>query len=107
VGNTQSRSCAILGSGDKIVSAGYNVSNDSSCPFNQATDQKSAVVEFTELAAQGGTPSLIPLRDSLLRNAIPSGTSGCGTEVATDQRDVSRPQGNGCEIGAHEILVSP
>jgi hypothetical protein len=35
-------------------------------------------------------------------NAIPEGENGCATEITTDQRGVSRPQGSGCDIGAFE-----
>ena len=37
-------------------------------------------------------------------DAIPSATPGCsGT---TDQRGIARPQGNGCDIGAYELVVT-
>jgi hypothetical protein len=36
-------------------------------------------------------------------DAVPVGTNGCGTLVATDQRSVLRPQGNAlCDVGAVE-----
>jgi CSLREA domain-containing protein len=37
---------------------------------------------------------------------IPSGTIGCGTDPATDQRGVTRPQGGACDIGAYEKEVA-
>jgi hypothetical protein len=42
------------------------------------------------------------LKGSPAINAIPKATNGCGTEVKTDQRGVSRPQGKKCDIGAFE-----
>jgi hypothetical protein len=38
-------------------------------------------------------------------DAVPRGSRGCGTKVATDQRGVSRPQGERCDVGAFEVEV--
>ena len=35
-------------------------------------------------------------------NAIPEDDNGCGTEITEYRRDVKRPQGKGCDIGAYE-----
>jgi hypothetical protein len=35
-------------------------------------------------------------------DAIPLGTSGCGTTITTDQRGFPRPIGGRCDIGAYE-----
>lgn len=52
------------------------------------------------LADHGGpTPTLLPLPNSPALDRIPA--DRCAT--STDQRGISRPQGNGCDIGAVEI----
>ncbi|MFN8442594.1 MAG: Ig-like domain-containing protein [Caldilineaceae bacterium] len=88
-----------------IVSAGYNASNGSTCPFTQNVDRQNLTIDFAPLQANGGTPSLAPFKDSLLRNAIPSGASGCGSSFKQDQRAVARPQESACDIGAYEVLA--
>ncbi len=55
------------------------------------------------LQDNGGPTQIHALKaDSPAINAIPSGTNGCGTTIATDQRGVERPQGGACDIGAFE-----
>ena len=47
------------------------------------------------MALPAGSPAI---------DAIPTSTPGCaGT---TDQRGIARPQGNGCDIGAYELVVT-
>jgi hypothetical protein len=58
------------------------------------------------LADNGGpTFTHLPGAGSPLIDAIPAGDAGCGTTVAVDQRGETRPQGNGCDIGALENLA--
>ncbi len=45
--------------------------------------------------------------ESAAIDQIPSGTIGCGSTVDTDQRGVSRPQGDACDIGAYETAALP
>lgn len=52
------------------------------------------------LADNGGfTPTMLPGTGS---SAIDTGT--CSGAPATDQRGVARPQGNGCDVGAVEVV---
>ena len=37
-------------------------------------------------------------------DAIPNGAAGCGTTVTADQRSITRPQLDGCDIGAFEFV---
>ncbi len=50
----------------------------------------------------GPTKTIKLLKGSPALNAIPQGENFCGTEIKTDQRGVSRPQGSGCDIGVFE-----
>ena len=60
------------------------------------------------LADNGGpTQTHLPLAGSPVLDAIPLGVSWCGTDPATDQRGVARPQGLGCDIGAVEVAAVP
>ena len=51
----------------------------------------------------GPTRTMALLAGSPAIDAIPRGANGCGTRIATDQRGVARPQGQGCDIGAFEV----
>ncbi|MDJ0756142.1 MAG: CSLREA domain-containing protein [Ardenticatenaceae bacterium] len=99
VANSTGADCA--GSGT-FTDGGYNLFEDGSC--------------ITAGSSQSGDPQLGPLADnggdtethslptgSPAVDAIPAGTSGCGTLVTIDQRGVARPQENGCDIGAFEL----
>lgn len=58
------------------------------------------------IADNGGkTQTVLPQIGSGLVNVIPNGTSGCGTELTTDQRGESRPDkaGGPCDIGAVDV----
>src|SRR5690606_3395871 len=55
------------------------------------------------LADNGGTSEThLPQAGSPLINAIPSGTTDCGTAVVTDQRGFPRPGDGACEKGSVE-----
>ncbi len=55
----------------------------------------------------GGVLTHFPRPGSILRDTIPNGTSGCGTDVAADVRGLARPSGSGCDKGAVEALSLP
>jgi CSLREA domain-containing protein len=89
----------------EITDGGYNIEDGTSCSFRAAnhslrsTNPKLA----SSLANNGGpTKTIALLTGSPAINAIPQATNGCGTQIRTDQRGVSRPQGNRCDIGAFE-----
>jgi CSLREA domain-containing protein len=100
--NPNGRNCKRLG---RMTDGGYNLEDGNSCGFSAAknslpsTNPKLA----SSLADNGGPTKTIALfTGSPAINAIPQGTNGCGTTITTDQRGVSRPQGNRCDIGAFE-----
>lgn len=91
-------------SGD-VESNGYNIeSPGNTCGFDQEGDQpgvSAVALELQPLADNGGpTMTLAITTDSAAFN-----TGTC--EVTTDQRGVTRPQGDACDVGAFELEVGP
>jgi len=97
-----------------IIDGGYNIDDgiddgiySGTCGFTEDEEHNSLPgrdpLLAKKLANNGGpTKTIALLKDSPAINAIPKGESGCATEITSDQRGVSRPQGSGCEIGAYE-----
>jgi len=50
----------------------------------------------------------VPQPGSPLLDAVPLDAcqAGSATGITTDERDVTRPQGDGCDIGAVEVVVT-
>lgn len=96
-----------VGTISKIVSVGFNLSDDESCEdsFTYAGDKNGAQYDpmLGALAENGGlTKTHLPQTDS---TAIDGGTnSGC---PGADQRGVTRPQGGACDAGAVEVESGP
>jgi CSLREA domain-containing protein len=93
--------------GGQITDGGYNIDDGNSCSFRAANHSLPStnpkLASKPSLANNGGpTKTIALLTGSPAINAIPQGTNGCGTKITTDQRGVSRPQGNRCDIGAFE-----
>jgi hypothetical protein len=90
-----------------ITDGGYNLDSGTSCGFTTLNNSRSSAnPRLGPLADNGGpTMTIKLLRRSPALNAIPKATNGCGTEITTDQRGVSRPQGKRCDIGAFEKKV--
>jgi len=87
-----------------IISGGYNVeSPGDTCGFDQLTDQvrvTAAQLSLGTLGDNGGPTRTHPLLPgSVAIDAIPE--SAC--ETAEDQRGVTRPQGDGCDVGSFEM----
>ncbi len=55
----------------------------------------------------GPTPTQLPLYGSPVINTISSGSSGCGTDITTDQRGFPRPSGASCDKGSAERTAYP
>lgn len=83
------------------VSAGHNLSSDSSCSgmFNQSSDLNNTNPLLGTLTEDNNT-HVIPLLTG--SPAINGGATIAG--LTTDQRGASRPQGSGYDIGAYEVL---
>jgi CSLREA domain-containing protein len=93
----------------KITDGGYNISDDDSTS-EFFTDQTSKSNTEPGLAGgltnNGGPTQTIAIRPTgPAFNAIPVKVNGCGDEIKTDQRGVTRPQGKKCDVGAFEKKV--
>jgi hypothetical protein len=90
--------------GGVIASIGYNLQTGADCPFTATGDLKNTSPLFMTGTPQdnGGNTNTFALNaSSPAVDAIPTAAAGC---TGTDQRDVSRPQGTGCDIGAYELF---
>ena len=89
---------------------GWNVSADAanSCQFSAAQhSQIKTDPKLGELADNGGpTDTRLPAIGSHALNAVTVGDAGC-VAGATDQRGVSRPQGEKCDAGSVEVVLPP
>jgi LPXTG-site transpeptidase (sortase) family protein len=90
-----------------IISGDYNlIGDDTDCIFSAlAYDQVGVDPLLGPLADNGGeTLTRALLTGSPAIDWIPSGTNGCGTTVASDQRGEARPSptGGACDVGAFE-----
>ena len=93
------------GSATPIASNGYNLSSDGSCTayLTQSGDLNNTNPQLGPLQNNGGatqTHALLPGSPAI--DAIPFGVNGCGTTLTTDQRGVTRPMHDKCDIGAYE-----
>ncbi len=91
-----------------VISNGYNIeSPGNTYRFDQSTDQVDVSAQSLKLGPlqdNGGptqTHALLP--GSVAIDRIPEAMC----EVNTDQRDVGRPQGGACDVGAFEVELTP
>jgi choice-of-anchor A domain-containing protein len=102
--NNSDVTCINFGS-NSITDLGYNLSTDGSCNFTaigSVNNVSAADLKLGPLADNGGpTQTIALLTGSRAIDAIPA--TACA--VSTDQRGVARPQGNGCDIGAFELMT--
>jgi predicted outer membrane repeat protein len=100
--------CAQLGG---TTSNGFNFSDDASCGFTAATDtQNGGNPNLGALANNGGpTQTRLPQPGSPLIDAVP--LASCQADgaagITTDQRGMTRPSGQGCDIGSVEVQQVP
>jgi hypothetical protein len=93
-----------VSAGSSVTSGGYNIGTGFT---HTGTDSFDDPV-LDSLADNGGpAPTIALLTGSPAIDAIPTGDNGCGTTLTTDQRDLTRPWGRGCDIGAVELHVPP
>jgi hypothetical protein len=94
----------------RVDSQGDNYSDDGTCEFTGIGDRQSAGDPgLGALEANGGfAPTQVPQPGSPLLDAVPLDAcqAGSAAGVTTDERDVTRPQGDGCDIGAVEVVVA-
>lgn len=93
------------------ASQGYNFSDDHSCGLTATGDRQDAGDPgLGALGANGGlAPTQVPQAGSPLLDAIPVAAcqTGAASGITDDERDITRPQGSGCDIGAVEVVVEP
>ena len=90
-----------------ITSLGYNLESATDCGFTSTGDLQNTDPQFTSASVQdngGNTDTYGLALASRAVDHIPGGAANCG---GTDQRDVVRPQGTGCDIGAFEVAQAP
>lgn len=91
-----------------ITEGGYNLDDGSSCGVSSAAGSLAGAdprLDSNGLSHNGGpTPTIALEPDSPAVDAIPDAANGCGMTLTTDQRGTVRPQGNGCDIGAFELV---
>lgn len=85
-----------------LTSLGHNLDGHNGCNFNQPTDLTFTDPLLDTFAQVTGTPNWVPpLTFFASSPALDAGSSAqC---PATDARGVTRPQRNGCDIGAYEF----
>jgi CSLREA domain-containing protein len=84
-----------------VQSLGDNIDNGSTCAFAAIGDMSSTNPLIGPLQFNGGLTKTHNLLGG--SPAIDAATSGC-PGAFTDQRDVARPQGPACDIGAVEVI---
>jgi CSLREA domain-containing protein len=101
-----------------VTSGGYNiVGSNQNCSFSSASGDRVGTAgspidpQLTPLANHGG-PTLTHALASSLSPAFDKGNpappgSGPGACESLDQRGITRPQGQQCDIGAFEVFVLP
>jgi hypothetical protein len=95
---SEGKNCSI----QKISSTGFNISSDDSCDFSSRGDLKNTDPKLAPLADNGsGILTHMPMLGSPVLDAIPLNTC-----EARDARDITRPQGSACDIGAVERSAS-
>jgi Zn-dependent metalloprotease len=103
--NSSFQGVAVAGgtcTGDAPQSAGYNLENDTSCGFDQASDLPDTDPLLQALDANGGTTrTRMPDPSSPI---VDNGGAGC---ASLDQRGEVRPLGAACDIGAVEAVALP
>ncbi len=87
-----------------ITSLGNNLETATDCGFKAAGDLQSTNPGFltSGLAFNGGNTETFALSGtSPAVDAVAATAPGCS---GTDQRDIARPQGTGCDIGGYELF---
>jgi hypothetical protein len=85
-----------------LISLGHNLDGHNGCNFNQSTDLTYTDPLLNELTQVTGVPNWVSAFSFYPQSpALDAGSSAyC---PATDARGVTRPKGNGCDIGTYEF----
>lgn len=99
-----------LNCGSTVSDQGYNLSSDNTCGFSAAGSRNNvdpSELRLGSLADNGGpTQTIPPMSNSVALDAIPTTQGTCQAGATLDQRGIFRPAGQGCDIGAFEVLTS-
>lgn len=88
-------------SGSGVQSAGHNIDSRDQCNFHAGGDKVNTDPLLATLAGNGG-----PTETMALLPGSPAIDAGDACP-ATDQRDIARPQGGACDLGAYELIPPP
>ncbi len=105
LGSSGGSSCSVYDTGT-FLDAGYNISSDATCGLSIFSNSQPSTNPLLGALENNGGPTQTMLPGPPAIDKIPSGSNGCGTTVATDQRGIARPQGSNCDIGAVEVEVT-
>lgn len=83
-----------------VASLGQNLESDANCGLTAPTDQHNTDPLLALLAAANGGPPIHALRPG--SPALDAAGAACPPPFS-DQRGITRPQGNACDIGAVEV----
>ena len=86
-----------------ITSLGHNLEDHADCGFSSSGDLQNTNPQFLFSGTTdtgGNTETFALSASSPAVDSIPAGAPGCS---GTDQRDIARPQGSACDIGAYEL----
>jgi CSLREA domain-containing protein len=84
-----------------MISLGYNTDSDTTCPFTAVGDQSGVDARLDRRPRENGG---ITRTIALLPGSPAIDSADSGDCPPTDQRGVTRPQGNGCDRGAYEVI---
>ena len=89
-----------------VISQGNNLSNTGECSLNAAGDLLNTEPNLGALLNNGGaTQTHAPTSGSPAIDAGDAGACAAAPVNGIDQRNVVRPQGAGCDIGAYETFL--
>jgi hypothetical protein len=107
-GNLSGGDC-VMGFGSFIPPGfGYNLSSDTTCPFDSTSLTNVSNPLLDALLLNNGGPTdthaLLPLSPAIDYVPVSVCVDVAGNPVATDQRGAGRPGGTACDIGAYEVV---
>ena len=102
-GNTAPSGSGCFGAGGLLTSQGNNLEDADTCNFNRPSDQVNANAALGPLQDNGGPPqthALLPGSQAI--DAANNAVCARSPINGIDQRGVSRPQNDACDVGAYE-----